>query len=109
MQNANTQDEIISYQKLRTFIGWVPKLLNKYAGIFVSAGGDTIRLYVDSAGLQAKTLDNIYLLKQAGENVFFISEDILTDIKFIRNEKGIYDSFIAADSEIRKRKKNSNL
>lgn len=79
----------------------LPKFLNQYAGIFVGAGGDTIAMHADSAGLHAKTRDNIFLLKQAGEDDFFLPEDIFVDIKFNRSKQGVYDSFIVfADKKV---------
>src|SRR5579871_2326771 len=68
--------------------------LNGFTGTFTGEGGDTITMYTDTAGLHAKTHGQTFLLKASAENVFFLFENVPVDLEFIRNAKGLYDSFI---------------
>jgi predicted esterase len=71
-----------------------PKALTGYEGTYVGPERDTIRLSADSAGLHATAHHQTFLLKAADGDVFYVFDNALVDLKFIRNKKGVYDSFI---------------
>jgi predicted esterase len=93
--NDSVYTWLLAHKKFRyTEIKVAAKQLNGFTGTYIGAGGDTISMYTDTSGLHAKTHGQTFLLKPSAENVFFLFENVPVDLEFIRNAKGVYDSFI---------------
>jgi len=75
--------------------------LKEYTGTYLGQDGDTVVMSVDKDGLHAKTSTHTFPLKAFDEDNFFIDDHTPVDVKFIRNEKGKYNSF-----RVFERKKN---
>jgi esterase/lipase len=59
-----------------------PQTVRKYAGVYVGAEGDTVRMLATQNGLLAIPGRDTVPLRPAGENVFFIQADKNMDIRF---------------------------
>jgi dienelactone hydrolase len=68
--------------------------LEKYTGKYVSTDKDTVIILVENNSLKAKTANQSFPLKPAGEHLFFIDEHLPVDLRFIFNAKGKVDSFL---------------
>jgi predicted esterase len=75
--------------------------LEEYAGTYLGQDGDTVVITTDKDGLHAKTKNNTFPLKAFGEDAFFIDTHTPVDVKFLRNGKRKYNSFLVFE-----RKKN---
>jgi len=71
-----------------------PSALKAYAGKYVSTDKDTVIIDLEKNELKARLTKRTFPLKPAGDDTFFIGEQIPVDIHFLRDKKGKTNSFI---------------
>ena len=71
-----------------------PSALKAYTGRYVNTDKDTVIIELEKNELKARLTKRTFPLKPAGDDTFFIGEQIPVDIHFLRDKKGKTNSFI---------------
>lgn len=74
------------------------RVLKQYEGKYVKPGNDTVTIVVDKGGLVAKPGKDVFLLKPAGNDLFFIQPDLYYEIRFLK-KKGVVNGFLFMGNE----------
>jgi hypothetical protein len=72
--------------------------LKQYEGRYVKPDSDTVLIVVENGGLVARPGKEMYTLKAAGNDLFFIQPDFPVDIRFMKN-KGKVNGFLFMGNE----------
>jgi predicted esterase len=72
--------------------------LRQYEGRYVSPGSDTVTMVVDKGGLVAKPGKDVFSLKAAGNDLFFIQPDLYYELRFTKR-KSIVNGFLFMGNE----------
>jgi len=71
-----------------------PSALKAYTGKYVNTEKDTVIIALENNELRAKLTKTTFPLKAAGNDTFFIGEQIPVDLHFVRDKKGTTNSFV---------------
>lgn len=72
--------------------------LKQYEGRYVKPGSDTVVLVVENGGLVAKPGKDMFTLKAAGNDLFFIQPDLYYEVRFMK-KKGVVNGFLFMGNE----------
>ncbi|MCW3090255.1 MAG: Alpha/beta hydrolase family protein [Ferruginibacter sp.] len=93
--NDSVYDWLLQHKKFSyKQVAVSPSVIKQYAGKYVGADKDTVLIMVEHDSLKAKTHNQFFQLKPAGDNLFFIMENLPIDIRFNLNPKGKVESFL---------------
>ncbi|MET0394618.1 MAG: prolyl oligopeptidase family serine peptidase [Chitinophagaceae bacterium] len=68
--------------------------LKEYAGQYLSPERDTLTVFVQGERILIKSGYEVFELKPAARDLFFIKEEMPEDIRFVKSRKGVVDRFI---------------
>ncbi|HEU4470510.1 MAG TPA: dienelactone hydrolase family protein [Flavisolibacter sp.] len=78
--------------------------LKRYEGHYLGPDGDTVQIVTGDKGLLAKPGRNTVQLKAAGENLFFLQEELPLDIRFLYTGKAVSGLLFLGDRKLEYRK-----
>jgi predicted esterase len=72
--------------------------LKQYEGRYVKPGSDTVVVVVENGGLVAKPGKDMFTLRAAGNDLFFIQPDLYYEVRFMK-KKGVVNGFLFMGNE----------
>lgn len=92
---------LLSQKKFRfREIALQPGVLKAYEGMYINKQKDTVAIVAEGTKLFAKPGRESFLLKASSAENFFIDENAVEEVQFIKNSKGTVDHFIFWGGEI---------